>query len=414
MTRVIHLVDSTTGDDAFSMLAMLLERARPDQQHHVLSLGHASLSEMLGAARGACSGGTSPPAGAAPPPPTRFVHSAGALDFTAWRAVRKVCYALEASVLHAWGVPGMLAVGMLPPTYGCLATLTTPLPRRQWNTVTALLTRQRRPMMLTINSKTLYHAAISQGVPAESVTYIPQGIAMKAVPDAARPTARRRLGLAPSAGPVIYLPPPHVPAARHDHGIWAAGILREILADTRVIVPPPTTRIDRGPGRHAWRRTQHFINHLSHVDMMVIPPPDFSYQDILAASDICLCAADGPISTGGILRAMAAGVPLVATAVECITEFAENQFNALLGPPDKPRALAARLEELVADPHLAPPLVDNARREIFMHHKPREMAERFYALYDQLAANPALRTIPGQDHLSEDKTAVATSIRSAE
>ncbi len=381
--RVVHLVDPTTGDDAFSMLTMLLERAAPEQrQHHILLYGNVSLEKCFGnTPRTRADAPVGPGVAPGSPASVKFIRNIAALDPHAWHAVGKTCAPLNPDIFHAWGVPSMLAAGMQGGC-GAVATLAAPLPQRQWNTVRSLLMRPNRPMFLVTNSKALHHLALSHGVPAQTTTVINQGIAMGGVGgDAdARANLRRRLGLDAAAGPIICLPPPYVPAARHDHGLWAAGILREILPGSRVILPPAPAGPHGAPARHALRRTAHFANHLSHPDM-VLMPPNFTWQDILAVSDICLCAADGPIPTGAILQAMAAGVPLVATAIACIAEIAENQFNALLSPPGQPRALAARLEELAADPSLASPLVDKARREIFMHHKPRVMVEQYDALY---------------------------------
>ena len=62
------------------------------------------------------------------------------------------------------------------------------------------------------------------------------------------------------------------------------------------------------------------------------------------------------------LEAMAAGVPLVATAVGGVPEFVRDDVNGLLVPPDDPPALAEALTRLLADAALGRRLADAGRR----------------------------------------------------
>jgi glycosyltransferase involved in cell wall biosynthesis len=63
-----------------------------------------------------------------------------------------------------------------------------------------------------------------------------------------------------------------------------------------------------------------------------------------------------------LLEAMAAGVPAVATRAGGVPEFARDEHNALLVPPDDSTELAAALERLDADAALRVRLVEGGRR----------------------------------------------------
>ncbi len=65
-----------------------------------------------------------------------------------------------------------------------------------------------------------------------------------------------------------------------------------------------------------------------------------------------------------LVEAMAAGAPVVATAVSGIPELVEHEVNGLLVEPDDPRALADALLRLHDDPELTRRLVDNARETV--------------------------------------------------
>lgn len=61
-----------------------------------------------------------------------------------------------------------------------------------------------------------------------------------------------------------------------------------------------------------------------------------------------------------LLEAMAAGVPIVSTAVGGVPEMLEHDWSGLLAPPGNHQALAVQMERLIADPALAARLARNA------------------------------------------------------
>jgi glycosyltransferase involved in cell wall biosynthesis len=71
---------------------------------------------------------------------------------------------------------------------------------------------------------------------------------------------------------------------------------------------------------------------------------------LLAASDIFALASHfegGPLA---VMEAMAAGLPVVATSVGFVPDVIADGIEGLVVPPREPHLLAARIEELVADP----------------------------------------------------------------
>jgi glycosyltransferase involved in cell wall biosynthesis len=65
-----------------------------------------------------------------------------------------------------------------------------------------------------------------------------------------------------------------------------------------------------------------------------------------------------------VLEAMAAGVPVVATAVGGVPELVREGETGLLVPPRDPGALAAALGTLAADPELRRRLGEAGRRRV--------------------------------------------------
>jgi starch synthase len=60
---------------------------------------------------------------------------------------------------------------------------------------------------------------------------------------------------------------------------------------------------------------------------------------------------------------MATGLPIVATNVGAVHEVVEDGQTGLLVPPDDPRALAARIEELLDDPERRSAIGLDGRRQ---------------------------------------------------
>jgi glycosyltransferase involved in cell wall biosynthesis len=80
------------------------------------------------------------------------------------------------------------------------------------------------------------------------------------------------------------------------------------------------------------------------------------------------------------LEALAAGTPIVATAVRGIRELLTDGENALLVPPGDPEALASAIRRLLADRSLAEALAGNGRR-LSEQYGEGQMVASFLELY---------------------------------
>ena len=82
---------------------------------------------------------------------------------------------------------------------------------------------------------------------------------------------------------------------------------------------------------------------------------------------------------------MAAGTPLVATAVGGLPDMLEDGRSAVLVPRRDPGALAAGIERLLAAPEEGRALAEEARRAL-ERYEIDAVAARFAALYRELLA----------------------------
>ena len=111
--------------------------------------------------------------------------------------------------------------------------------------------------------------------------------------------------------------------------------------------------------------------------------------DLLRAADVFVLSSKIEGLPLALLEAMAAGLPVVATAVGGVPEVVEHGVHGLLVPAGSPRELAAALETLASDREL---LADAGARA-FAHARDdcslTVMARAYDALYDEVCGTAA-------------------------
>jgi glycosyltransferase involved in cell wall biosynthesis len=108
--------------------------------------------------------------------------------------------------------------------------------------------------------------------------------------------------------------------------------------------------------------------------------PYYRTADVLAISSL----SEG--SPNVLLEAMAAGLPVVATAVGGIPEIVTDEETALLVPPRDPASLARAIGRLLSDRSLSESIAGRARDLIRTHYSPRSRAESLVELYAKLTS----------------------------
>ena len=115
-------------------------------------------------------------------------------------------------------------------------------------------------------------------------------------------------------------------------------------------------------------------------------PPELLDQ-YRRASALCMPCRLLPDDRDGIpnvlVEAMAAGAPVVATAVSGIPELVEHEVNGLLVEPDDPQALADALLRLHDDPYLGTRLRAAAQTTVSERFDGDRLAHRLAALYEE-------------------------------
>jgi len=116
----------------------------------------------------------------------------------------------------------------------------------------------------------------------------------------------------------------------------------------------------------------------------------------LADADIFVLPTRSDASPNAVVEAMAAGLPIVVSDVDGVSELIEDGRSGLLVPPDSPRALAQTLCQLMADPSAASRLGAAARQRALARHSFERMVAAFEGVYlSELARAGSRRSLPG-------------------
>ncbi len=100
-----------------------------------------------------------------------------------------------------------------------------------------------------------------------------------------------------------------------------------------------------------------------------------------AIADIFALPSHSEGSPNVLLEAMAAGIPVVATAVGGVPEIVQNEKSALLVSPNDPPALATAIDRLLHDQNLAGRLTKEARELVVRNHSPERYAGSLIEIY---------------------------------
>jgi glycosyltransferase involved in cell wall biosynthesis len=108
--------------------------------------------------------------------------------------------------------------------------------------------------------------------------------------------------------------------------------------------------------------------------------------DLLAGFDVFVLPSNTEGMSIALLEAMAAGCPIVVTAVGGNVELIRHMQTGLVVPPNDEAALRTAIERLLTDPVLAARLGTAARAVAEKHHSVKAMTERYEELWRRLAA----------------------------
>jgi glycosyltransferase involved in cell wall biosynthesis len=222
---------------------------------------------------------------------------------------------------------------------------------------------------VTAVSEAVADSVVAMGVPRSRVTVIPNGV------DAARFTAAAD-GEAPRDPPVVGSV--GCLAARKDYGTLIDALA---LLDQRALVCGAVL-VGDGPERAALERRIEARGLAGRVRLLGERP---DVERLLPGMDVFALSSREEGIPNALLEAMAAGRPVVATAVGGTPEVVRDGETGWLVPPGSPSALADALEQALRDPAEARRRGAAARRAVLDHMSIGAMVARHEEFYARVA-----------------------------
>jgi glycosyltransferase involved in cell wall biosynthesis len=219
-------------------------------------------------------------------------------------------------------------------------------------------------------SQRVKEVLVQDGVPAARVTVIHSGIVLETPPPPAGPDLRARAGT-PAGTPLILTIASTEAYKDHPTLIDAAGLLFDDRPDTWWGVLGTGGLFAETVARVERQGITGRLRYLGFVE---------GARGFLSQADVFVLTSRTEGLGTSVLDAMAAGVPVVATAAGGIPEMIEHERTGLLVPPGDPVALARAIERVLDDPALARRLADAARVRVrdFALERTIERTEELY------------------------------------
>jgi glycosyltransferase involved in cell wall biosynthesis len=202
---------------------------------------------------------------------------------------------------------------------------------------------------------------------------IPNGVEASAFPEKAdRPDVRRVITVANLR-----------PEKNHETLIAVAAQLASSCPNLRYQIVGEGSRravLEKLAAKHG---VTHLVEFLGHRD---------DVPALLAAADIFVLPSRSEAFPNGAIEAMAAGLPVVASAVGGLLDLVETGRTGILVPPSDPEPLAVAIRTLYEDPQRAREMGREARREVRAQYSFERMVASFGDLYEtELRARHVVR-----------------------
>ena len=226
------------------------------------------------------------------------------------------------------------------------------------------------------SSQVVQRRLVEAGLPIDATAVIRPGVDFGEI----RALGRRRDHLpieAHDLNPLLVTASPPSRAAGQFNAVWAVAILRQIWPTAGLIVP--------GRSREQ-ERIRRLVDRIDSPAAFVFTEWEHGPAALLAGADALVAPAIDDAPTGWIPWAMAASVPVVGSAVPCVTEMIADRHNGFLCKPDEPHTLASRIRFALTSDDIRRQCVETARGQAYDVFRSRQCIDAYLKVIDNILA----------------------------
>jgi glycosyltransferase involved in cell wall biosynthesis len=286
-------------------------------------------------------------------------------------------------VVSALRLLGATSWGRLPAVATCHGWVERPLRRRVRNRLERYSYRWLHQLIACSTEQVERLAAARPALP---VAYVPNGVPLESMPrssPAARSALRARYGIPPDAAVVAAIGRLS-PEKRLDVFLEACRLIVRERPGVHFLVVGEgreRRRLEALARRHRLAAQVHFTGIVDDVPA------------VCAGLTLLLHTSDTEGTPRAVLEAMAAGVPVVATAVGGVPEMIEHRVDGLLVPRGDPALLARQALWLLATPRAREELGERARARVAAEFTVWSMRRRVEELYRAALSRPVVANV---------------------
>jgi len=255
---------------------------------------------------------------------------------------------------------------------------------RRWE---FLLTR-RANAVIAVSRAVARMTAARVGLADGGVEVIPNGIDRETFETAAPVDPRAEWRVAPDRPLVVHVAR-YLPTKRIEDFIEAAAIVAGRWGERHPDRPMPVFAAIGGGAPDLAEAYQRLIRHHKLERTVILAGSRPDVPGLLKAAQLGVLASEMEGFGQVVMEYLAAGLPVVATNLDCIGEMLRDGEEALLVPTRAPQALADAIETLLSDAELARRLTQAGRRKLEVYDWGRAV-RAYEAIYDRiLQGSPA-------------------------
>ncbi|MFQ5491911.1 MAG: glycosyltransferase [Phycisphaerae bacterium] len=281
-------------------------------------------------------------------------------------------------LIHAWGVQAAVVAAQAGTPAPIVVELFDP-------GVSDLDSKKLRSIMpiarlaLACTSGTVQRRLVEKGVAADRCVVIRPGVDFARINAARKRPLRQALNVDEDAR-VFLTAEPATRGGGQMAAFWSLGVRSFLKTPQAEVLIVPGCSVEQA-------RIARLARQLKLGACLRCPGTAVPFEDLIAVADGLLLPSSSDVPTTAIAWAMAAGAPVVGSAVFATAELIAHKHNGLLIKPAPVRSMALKLAALLDDCDTLIRLADTARGQAFEVFSIRRYVDQHTRLYDNLLVN---------------------------